>query len=149
MPSPKLLPRLLLIEDSDARINQFREWLPKGVVLVVAASAGRAIGTLQHSNPYDYAGILLDHDLEQQVVNPAEVYFNGSNVADTLVAKISNEVPVLVHSINPSGAWNMRRKLEGAGFEVTISPMTNLTYERFNTWLLNALELWKFMQEDA
>ncbi|MEQ1778970.1 MAG: hypothetical protein ABL863_10560 [Nitrosomonas sp.] len=50
MPLPKLLPRLLLIEDSDARINQFREWLPEGVVLVVAASAGRAIGTLQHSN---------------------------------------------------------------------------------------------------
>ena len=145
----KPVPRLLLIEDSNARINQFREWLPEGVVLVVAASAGRAIGTLQHSNPYDYAGILLDHDLEQQVVNPDEVFFNGSNVVNTLVAKISNEVPVLVHSINPMGALNMRRKLEDAGFDVTISPMTNLTYERFNTWLLNALEFWKFMQEDA
>lgn len=145
----KPVPRLLLIEDSNARINQFREWLPEGVVLVVAASAGRAIGTLQHSNPYDYAGILLDHDLEQQVVNPAEVYFNGSNVTDTLVAKINSEVPVLVHSINPMGARNMRRKLEGAGFDVTISPMINLTYARFNTWLLNALELWEIMQEDS
>ena len=74
---------------------------------------------------------------------------NRRDYAHRIVAKISNEVPVLVHSINPMGARNMRRKLEGAGFDVTISPMTNLTYERFNTWLLNALELWKFMQEDA
>jgi len=37
--------RLLLIEDNGARISQFREWLPENVVLVVAASAGRAIGT--------------------------------------------------------------------------------------------------------
>lgn len=145
---PKLLPRLLLIEDSDARIDRFRGWLPEGVVLVVAASAGRAIGTLQHSNPYDYAGILLDYDLHQQVVSPSEMLFSGSNVVDTLISKISNEVPVLVHSVNPTGAYNMRRKLKGAGFDVTAAPMTNMTYERFHTWLLDALELWKLMQED-
>jgi CheY-like chemotaxis protein len=108
---PKLLPRLLLIEDSDDRIDRFCKWLPEGVVLVVAVSAGRAIGTLQHSRPDDYAGILLDHDLHQQVMHEVEALFSGSNVVDRLIAKISSDVPVLVHSINPGGASNMRRKL--------------------------------------
>jgi len=140
---PERIPRLLLIEDSNARINQFREWLPESVVLVVTASAGRAIGTLQHSSPYDYAGILLDHDLDLQVVNADEVLFSGSNVVDTLIAKISNEIPVLVHSINFNGASNMRRKLEGAGFEVTVCPMSRLTREQFTAWLQEVLELWE------
>lgn len=145
---PKQIPRLLLIEDNDARINQFREWLPENMVLVVAASAGRAIGTLQHSDPYDYAGILLDHDLDQQVVNADELLFTGSNVVGTLIAKISNEIPVLVHSINFNGASNMRRKLEKSGFEVTTCPMTRLTREQFSVWLKDVLELWECRQEE-
>jgi len=146
MTSPKLMPRLLLIEDNDARINQFREWLPENVVLVVAASAGRAIGTLQHSDPYDYASILLDHDLDQQVVNVDELLFTGSNIVSTLIAKISSEIPVFVHSINFNGASNMRRKLEKAGFEVTTCPMTRLTREQFSVWLQDVLELWECLQ---
>ena len=147
-PAPKLLPRILLIEDSDARIAQFREWLPDSVVLVIAASAGRAIGTLQHSAPRDYAGILLDHDLVQQVVSEAELSFSGSDVVNTLTAKISCEVPVLVHSVNPSGASYMYRRLKSSGFDVTLSPMTNLTQERFGVWLKNVLELWEDWMED-
>ncbi|WP_292977744.1 hypothetical protein, partial [Nitrosomonas sp.] len=55
-------PRLLLIEDSPARIEQFRQWVPESMVLVTVTSAGRAIGILQRSDPFDYAGIMLDHD---------------------------------------------------------------------------------------
>ncbi|MGZ0020553.1 cyclic-phosphate processing receiver domain-containing protein [Nitrosomonas sp. wSCUT-2] len=144
----KPIPRLLLIEDSNARIQQFRDWLPEGVVLIVTASAGRAIGTLQHSLPYDFAGIMLDHDLDQQVINETEKLFSGTNVVDSLIKKIDKEIPVLIHSINAVGAARMQRKLCGAGFDVTINPMTNLTNERFEAWLDNVLELWEYRQED-
>ncbi len=142
----KPIPRLLLIEDSDARINQFRAWLPEGVALIVAASAGRAIGTLQHSLPFDFAGIMLDHDLDQQVVNETEKLFSGSNVVDSLIKKINREVPVLIHSINALGAARMQRKLNGAGFDVTIAPMTIMTQPLFESWLQNVLELWEYRQ---
>lgn len=43
----------------------------------------------------------------------------------------------------------MRRKLEGARFDVTVCPMTNLTQEQFRIWLNIALELWEDRWEDG
>lgn len=96
-------------------------------MLVASASAGRAIGILERSEPDDFAGILLDHDLHQQTVNPSEALFTGSDVANVLARKISNEIPMLVHSINPAGAWDMQRKPGSAGFDVSLYPMPMLT----------------------
>ena len=115
------IPHLLLIEDSHARIEQFRQWVPENMVLVTAASAGRAIGILQRSDPFDYAGIMLDHDLQQQVVNPGELSLSGTDVVNTFVTRISYEIPVLLHSISPVGVASMCRKLEAASFDVTVS----------------------------
>ena len=64
--------RLLLIEDDSERIEQFRAWLPEDARLVVAMSAGRAIGTLQRDGRGVYAGVMLDHDLQQHAATDAD-----------------------------------------------------------------------------
>jgi len=64
-PSPML--RLLIIDDSNERIATIRDWLPDDVHPVIAASPGRALKVLDLDPGTVYAGILLDHDLGQQV----------------------------------------------------------------------------------
>ena len=142
-------PRLLLIEDSPARIEQFRQWVPESMVLVTVTSAGRAIGILLRRDPFDYAGIMLDHDLQQQIANPGELALSGTDVVNTLVTRISYEIPVLLHSISPAGVASMHRKLEAASFDVTAIPMTQLVHAQFKLWLSDVLELWNIREEIA
>lgn len=90
---------------------------------------------------------MLDHDLQQQVVNPGELSLSGTDVVNTLVTRISYEIPVLLHSISPVGVASMCRKLEAASFDVTVIPMTNLVHEQFKLWLSDVLELWDIHEE--
>lgn len=60
--------RLLLIEDNNDRVELFQSWLPEEFRLVHAGSAGRALGVLQRDRNA-YAGLLLDHDLQEQVAS--------------------------------------------------------------------------------
>lgn len=69
---PTIMLRLLIIDDSNERIATLRSWLPDDVQPVVATSPGRALKVLDLDPGTVYAGILLDHDLGQQVVSDTE-----------------------------------------------------------------------------
>ena len=60
--------RFLLIEDNLDRITKIKSWIPAQVRCVVANSAGKAIGILQRDCGRLFAGILLDHDLNEQAL---------------------------------------------------------------------------------
>ena len=55
--------RLLIIDDSDTRIDTLKQWLPDDVHPVFATSAGRTLRMIDLDPGAVYAGILLDHDL--------------------------------------------------------------------------------------
>lgn len=127
--------RLLLIEDDPERVKTFRSWLPDDIRLVVAASVGRAIGTLERDGKGVYSGILLDHDLQIQAATEEDTMLSGSHLVDKLIRLIDRSVPILIHSRSPGNAPRMAARLSDAGFSVTRIPMHALTRDEFLDWL--------------
>lgn len=143
MPQPKF--RLLMVEDSQHRIEKIRNWLPVDHMLVTATSAGKAIGILQRDRGYIYGAIMLDHDLHEQAVTEADLSLSGSDLVELIATHVSRDVPILVHSMNPTRAPFVVLRLTRAGFDVTRIPYTELLRENFLSWLADA----KFNWDDA
>ena len=141
--------RLLIIDDSQRRIEMLREWLPGDVHPVSVTSAGRALRMLDLDPGKVYAGILLDHDLGQQVVNDAEHGLTGRDVARRIALRVAPEIPVLVHSMNWLGSSAMQQALEAAGFSVTRIRFEELTRERLLDWLEDVRSEWQFRAGDG
>jgi CheY-like chemotaxis protein len=143
--------RILLVEDDKNRVKQIKEWLSaEEARLVHAGSAGTAIGVIKkdctkHSIVYD--GIMLDHDLQGQTVTEKDLFLSGADVVKEIIARVSNEIPVLVHSMNPTDAPRMVHALTHAGFSVTRIPMVVMTQENLNEWLQEVRECWEDRQE--
>jgi CheY-like chemotaxis protein len=131
---PTALIRVLIVEDNAKRIQTFLEWLPTDIATCIATSAGKAIRILQR-DAKELAGILLDHDLHEQSVNVADLTLSGSDVSVHIARLVPRHVPVLIHSMNPSGSGDMARRLASAGFSVTRIPMADLTVEQMCQWL--------------
>lgn len=138
--------RILLVEDDQERANILISYLPKNIRVVFASSAGRAIGIVRtdHRNRRDkspYCGIMLDHDLQEQIVCAEEGRLSGMNVVDAIINSVSRNVPILVHSMNSSEAPIMVKKLKSAGFRVTRMPMRELTAGKLLGWLEDECEI--------
>jgi len=134
--------RLLLIEDSQHRIDKIRSWLPEDCLLVVASSAGKAIGILQRDRGYVYGAVMLDHDLNEQALTEADLSLSGSDLVETLVTHLSRDVPILVHSMNATRAPLVVQRLNRARFEVTRLPFEMLHRDAFLNWLEDARFNW-------
>lgn len=143
----KLRFRLLLIEDSQHRIEKIRGWLPEGCLLVTATSAGKAIGILKRDRGYVYGAILLDHDLHEQAATEADLSLSGSDLVETIIAFVSREAPILVHSMNPTRAPSVAQRLGRAGFDVSRIPYEELDRVSFLAWLSDARDNWEDVQE--
>ena len=120
-----------------------KSWLTPDVKTVVAGSAGRAIGILERDRGSVYAGILLDHDLQGRMATTTDRYLDGKDIVNVIVKNISKNVPILVHSMNVTQAPVMAHRLEKDGFYVTRIPMANLTKERLQVWVGEAMALWE------
>jgi len=127
--------RILIIEDDPAREEKLCSWVPVDMKAVIARSAGTAIGILKRDRGKVYAGIVLDHDLDQRPASETDRFMCGKDVADAIIVNVSKDIPILIHSINESQAPVMQTTLEEAGFAVERIPMDILTRESFNEWL--------------
>lgn len=132
----------MLIEDSQHRIDRIRSWLPGGCLLVVAASAGKAIGILQRDRGYVYGAVMLDHDLHEQPATEDDLSLSGSDLVETLITHLSRDVPILIHSMNPTRAPSLVHRLNRAGFDVTRIPFEELDKATFLSWLEDARYNW-------
>lgn len=143
MRNAKRIFRLLIVEDDQSRIDCFHLWLDKDVRIVVASSAGRALGILERDGGNVYAGILLDHDLEKQAATDKDLDITGSHLVTAIIRNIDKDVQILVHSMNPGKAQTMAEKLSKAGFRVTRIPMRDLTRMRLRAWVEDVREEWE------
>lgn len=144
MTKPTLTPRILLIEDNAERIALFRDWLlGSEFVLIEASSGGRAKGILRKGSTGGIAGVMLDHDLDQQPMTPTDLLMSASNLIDSIVSSIPRSVPILIHSMNASKPPIMQKQLASAGFSVTRIRMTALTRENFYEWLQDVRDNWE------
>lgn len=147
MKKPKPLFRILIVEDDPERADILQAWLPKDVRPVVVTSAGKAMGLLARDRGRVYAGILLDHDLQQQTATEEDLYLSGEQVVESIIRKVSKDVPILVHSVNAQQAPVMVSKLEAAGFDVTRIPMDHLKEEQLVEWVEEAREIWEDLDD--
>jgi CheY-like chemotaxis protein len=137
----KRIVRILLVEDDQARVQWFRAWLPKDIPLIHAGSGGRALGIIQR-DCRTIAGIMLDHDLQQQAVTADDSSLSGSTVVRAILQYVSPEIPVLIHSMNPGKAAAMGTALEKSNFDVTRIPMGAMSKDAFLEWLGMVRENW-------
>lgn len=135
--------RLLVIEDDAGRVKMLRDWLPEEIKLVVAPSAGTAIGILKRDRGNVYGGIMLDHDLQQRAMTSMDRTLSGTDVAQTIIDTVSPDVPVLIHSMNSAGSTLMAAILQKAGFEVTRVPIDELDRKKLTEWMEEAYGLWE------
>lgn len=133
--------RVLIVEDTQERINRIREWFPDDVVPIVASSPGVAIGILQRDRKV-IAGIMLDHDLQDGAITHTDLELSGSTLVNSIVRFIPRHIPILVHSMNPGGAMGMVRRLDAAGFSVTRIPMEVLNNDKLTSWLDDVRDNW-------
>ena len=133
---------ILLIEDNLERIQWFQNYLPLGFRLVAVRSGGTALGMLKRDRGHAYGGILLDHDLQMGLVTAADRDLSGTQVVEAMIGNISNQVPVLVHSMNPGKAPIMTRRLEVAGFDVTRTSWFDINETLYHEWLEGVREAW-------
>ena len=131
--------RIMLVEDDQSRVEWFRAWLPKDIRLIHARTGGLALGILERDCRV-IAGIMLDHDLQQQAMLPSDVNLSGSTVVRAILQKVSPEVPILIHSMNPGRADTMKTALEKSGFSVTRLPMGDMSRDAFLEWLKEVRE---------
>jgi CheY-like chemotaxis protein len=144
MNKPTLAPRILLIEDNPERIVLFRDWLQGSeFVLIEASSGGRAKGILKKGSTDGIAGVMLDHDLDQQPMTASDLLMSASNLIDSIVSSIPRSVPILIHSMNASKPPVIQRRLKSEGFSVTRIRMTALTRENFYEWLQDVRDNWE------
>ena len=128
--------RILLVEDDIRRFEKLNSWLPDGVKLVWAKDAGVAIGILERLKPGEFSGLMLDCDLDKSLRSSDSRFLCGRDVVDALVtSRDARDIPVLVHSMNPSGGVDMAQRLAGAGFEVTRIRFVDLDAGRFRGWV--------------
>ena len=141
--------KILLIEDDVERIEQFQKWLPEDMQLVCATSAGSALGILQRDRGRVYSGILLDHDLQEQIRTDTDRYISGTNVTKLIITAVTRDVPILVHSVNITrGPW-MAQALKDAGFRyVTRIPMNSLKKRDFIAWTEDVRDIWLDYQDE-
>ena len=132
--------RILLVEDDQARLEWFRAWLPKDIILIHAGSGGKALGILQRDAKV-LSGIMLDHDLQQQTMLPSDIGLSGSTVVGAILHHVPKDVPILIHSMNPGKAAAMRKALEKNNFSVTRLPMGEMSRGAFHEWLEEVYEI--------
>ena len=103
--------RVLVLEDDKNRVREFKQrMLEIGVVADYVDKAHDAIKLLGEK---EYDLIFLDHDLGGEVFVNVANSNTGSEVARWISAHPVT-CPVVIHSLNPVGADNMKKYIPGA-----------------------------------
>jgi CheY-like chemotaxis protein len=110
--------RILILEDTDARIVQFQRKLI-GHEVTICKKADECIKVLTDQPPFDY--IFLDHDLTSEFSRPGKD--TGYEVAEW-IATNPDKCPrrILIHSLNNIGAAAMMRRLGDADLRASYIP---------------------------
>lgn len=131
---------LLIIEDDPQREEKLCSWLTPDFRPIVARSAGAALGILARDKGSVLKGIVLDHDLEKSPLTAADKDLDGHHVVYAIIQNIAKGTPILVHSVNYVESPLMVSRLTKAGFDVVRIPMSDLTPENFQEWLMEIKE---------
>ena len=112
---------ILLVEDDDGRVGDFRRWLGAPDVRLLWVRTGDAALRCVETDCYDL--ILLDHDLDLHHPVGRLGRVSGTNVVDRLIASsVKRRMPIIIHSMNPGARNNMYLRLRANKFDVELQP---------------------------
>lgn len=104
--------KIFILEDDPLRIRQFRQ-AAIGSDCTVATSYDEAVA--KFAPPYDL--ICLDHDLGDRIMVSSTDPNTGYHFVEWfLQQRFANQMPIIVHSFNPSGARYMTETLNRRGY---------------------------------
>jgi CheY-like chemotaxis protein len=135
--------RILIIEDDAERTERICSWLPDYVKPVVVTSAGKAMGLLNRDRGKVYAGIMMDHDLQEQIAAESDRHLSGTDVVESIMRNISKEVPIFIHSGNIQQGPAMASRLEKADYWVTRVPIFKLNKNILLKWIEDVRDWWE------
>jgi len=105
--------KLFLLEDSESRINWFRNRCKAaGHILVLADNVKDALHILRVEK---FDMIFLDHDLDDRVYVDSNEENTGYQVAKELHNTINRDTEVVIHSMNSIGSKNMYNEIISNG----------------------------------
>ena len=117
---------VLVVEDNNERVTDFRRWLAHPSIRLLHVKTGDAALRCVATDRYDL--ILLDHDLDLQHPDGRLAQVNGTNVVEQLVAsRVNRMTPVIIHSMNPGARNRMFLRLQANRFAVEIKPFSEWT----------------------
>lgn len=128
------LKSVFILEDDDQRIAWFKEVLSKVPDLAICKKAGPGLEMVE-SKKFDL--IFLDHDLELDHYTAfaegrePQMEMTGLFVAKNLGETVNKETPVIIHSMNTTGAESMHQALPGVS---TLLPFSILRTCLEVTW---------------
>jgi CheY-like chemotaxis protein len=105
--------KIFILEDNDSRVEFFK-WYFKNPDYEVsyAKDVDEAKGLFTINQPFDI--ILLDHDLGDEVYVDSEEDNTGYQFAKFIITKDISRSFVIIHSLNPVGADNMKGLIPSA-----------------------------------
>ena len=112
--------KVLILEDSGARIKLFQKHLGKDHDLYFFDNVQEAKAALELMGPFDV--LFLDHDLDDRVFVDSNEPNTGYQLAKWVAEKDIKFDEIILHSLNPAGVQNMKAVLP----EAKIVPFTNL-----------------------
>lgn len=126
--------RILLVEDDIRRHKQIAEWMPEDVHLIWCQNGEAALGVINRATRDEFAGVMLDNDLDKRQYVETTKKKTGADVARQMAERISRDTPVLVHSMSVDREEIMNR-LRAEGFPVTQVPYSDLSRQKLNAWV--------------
>lgn len=93
------------------------------------------MGLLRKGFTEGIAGMMLDHDLDEQAITETDRSISATRLSPAIAATIPRHVPILIHSMNTSKPTHMKKFLEAQGFSVTRIRYAALQKVDFDQWL--------------
>ena len=112
--------KVLILEDSGARIKSFQKHLGKDHDLYFFDNVQEAMAALELMGPFDV--LFLDHDLDDRVFVDSNEQNTGYQLAKWISEQDMKFNEIIIHSHNPAGAQNMKAALP----EAKLIPFANL-----------------------
>ncbi len=132
--------RIFCIESDQTRVERFRAWAGFHTKIFQVRTGGEAATIFNMDEPGTWHGVMFEYDLER---DPLAGHVDGLETAKKMLPHLDREVPIYIHSANPTGAVKLEKLFHAAKFaDVTRQVHSEMTSKDFAQFEERCLEYW-------